>query len=205
MSFKLIVGDIEEVVMPKKPEAVYETVKNIDIAMEKLADEAEKTKREFLKYSASNAGDQFFKATQAMVNLSKKIADYAMDMNSVQHQVCDFLGEHVILYEMRTSNFQRKQANITAATNKASTQQFEYRAVGIDKIKAALVNFKNAVERTAKEIQKESEDVKALWNDPQYKRYKRYVDECVDTIRRGTREVIGYVLELEKYQKFMKR
>ena len=205
MSFKLIVGDIENVDMQKKPEAIYETVKNIDIAMEKLADEAEKTKLVFSKYSASNAGDQFFKATQAMVDLSKKTADYAMDMNSVQRQVCDFLGGRIIPYEMRTSNFQRRQANITAATNKASTQQFKYSAAEIDEIGIALAHFRDAVERTAKEIQKESEDVKALWNDPQYIRYKRYVDECVDTIRRGTRKVMEYVLELKKYQMFMKR
>ncbi|MBR5313979.1 MAG: hypothetical protein IKU45_01035 [Clostridia bacterium] len=192
MNFKLFNVEIETAETIRMPEEVHETVKSIDIAMEKLAEAAEKTRLVFAKYSSSNAGDQFYLAYDAMTKLSKDISEYATNINGIEHQVCD-LFNRILNYEGRNGEFQYRTAKIAVTTNQAETQKFKYSADEIREILAALITFQETVDQTVKQTQQESEDVRAIWNDAQYIKFKEYIDSCMESIIAGTLKVNEYV------------
>lgn len=168
-------------------------VTDIDRAVERLANETSSMHNTLMRYSATEKGEEYKRATDEVRTLAIKLSGIAQDLNGFQHDIVK-LQEKIKQYERdRSPNAMPRRLSVEALNVTVNTAIIEFHA---DEMRTVVNSIGSYIENTrgiTRELKSKKDSLSAVWQDPQYRSvFSPYIDEIERIISKSTVALSAY-------------
>ena len=179
--------------------ALTSAVTDIDKAIEKLANETMSMHKVLIRYSATEQGEEYKRATDEVGQFAKKLSTIATDLNSFQHDIVA-LQVKIKKYERDGSpNATPRKLSIQKQNISVNTSIVEFHAEEMKFVVRSIEQYINSVDEISRELKSKKDSLGSVWVDPQYRSiFSPYIDEVKTTIQKGNRSLASYKADLLK-------